>query len=402
MKKPLKVSLIALGCLAGALALLIVVSMILYSPEYIVRVLVNRGSKITDYRVFPERLIAKSDNPYHFEYAPDENLGSLPVQFTSSGKQATGTLGALLAENGTTSLIVVRGGKVVYEEYFNGYDRESVETSFSSVKSMDSLMIGMAIEDGFIESVTQSIADFLPEFKGTEFEDITLENLLMMRSKIGYEEGFAWFTDDGKTYYMPDLRALALRGMRVDPNYSGKFHYNNYHPLLLGLILERATGMHVADYFQRKIWNKVGAEYDASWSLDSEASGFEKMESGLNFRSIDYAKIGCMLLGGGTWNGNRVIGKEWLEQSTVAPEPLKPEDIDSDFLKGKNVGYQYMWYSVPDGQGGHDFFAAGKYGQYLYVSPANDAVVVRAGMHTGKVDWWPDVLGQVAKAAGNA
>jgi CubicO group peptidase (beta-lactamase class C family) len=400
MKKPLKASLIALGCLAGALALFIAVSMIMYSPEYIVRILVNRGSKITDYQVFPERPIAKSDSPYHFEYALDDSLGSLPVAYTSGGKQAAGTLGALLAKNGSTSCVVVKGGKVVYEQYFNGYDRESVETSFSSVKSMDSLMIGMAIEDGFIQSVRQPISDFLPELKGTDFQDITLENLLMMRSKIRYEEGFAWFTDDGKTYYMPDLRALALHGMQVDPNYSGKFHYNNYHPLLLGLILERATKMHVADYFREKIWDKVGAEYDAGWSLDSEASGFEKMESGLNFRSIDYAKIGCMLLNGGAWNGNRVIGKEWLDQSIIAPEPLKPEDIDSDFLKGKNVGYQYMWYSVPDGLGGHDFFAAGKYGQFLYISPVSDAVVVRTGMNTGAMDWWPDVLGQVAKGAG--
>jgi CubicO group peptidase (beta-lactamase class C family) len=402
MKKTLRLSLIALGSLAGALALVILVSMALYSPQYIVRVLANGESKITDYRIFPERLIDKSDKPYRFEYAPDENLGSLPVQYTSGGNKATAAFGALLADNGTTSCIVVKGGKVVYEQYFSGYDRESVETSFSSGKSMDSLMVGLAIEDGYIQSVNQPIADFLPEFKGTAFEGITLENLLMMRSKIRYVEGLAWFTDDSKTYYMPDLRALALKGMRVDPNYSGKFHYNNYHPLLLGLILERATNMRVADYFREKVWDKVGAEYDASWSLDSEASGFEKMESGLNFRSIDYAKVGCMLLGGGIWNGNRVIGKEWLTQSTIAAQPLEPEDIDSDFLKGKNVGYRYMWYSVPDGQGGHDFFAAGKYGQYLYISPANGAVVVRTGMHTGAVDWWPDVLGQAATGAANA
>lgn len=174
------------------------------------------------------------------------------------------------------------------------------------------------------------------------------------------------------------------------------FFYNNYHPLLLGIILERTTGMHMADYFQKKIWEKIGAEYDASWSLDSEASGFEKMESGLNFRSIDYAKIGSMLLHGGKWNGNILVSEDWLRRSTIAIKPLEQSDIDSEFLKGVNIGYQYMRYSAENDKGGHDFFSAGKYGQYIYISPENDAVIVRTGMSEGSVDWWPDVFKQIA------
>jgi CubicO group peptidase (beta-lactamase class C family) len=402
MMKALKVSLLIFSCIAGALVLLIIVFSILYSPTYIWRILSNGESKITDYRIFPERTIAKSSKSYNYAYALDEDFRNLTIQYKSGGQQAAQNLDALLERNGTTSCIIVHRDKILYEAYFNGYDAQSVETSFSSVKSLDSLMIGMAIEDGYIQSVNQSISEYIPEFRGTRFEDITIENLLMMRSKIQYEEGFLWFTDDAKTYYMPDLRDLALNRMRIDDNYAGQFHYNNYHPLLLGIILERATGMHVADYFQRKIWDKVGAEYDASWSLDSDSSGFEKMESGLNFRTVDYAKVGSMLLHGGVWNGNTVINKNWIALSTIAPKPLSQSDIDSDFLRDKNVGYQYMWYSVENAQGGSDFFSAGKYGQYIYVSPENEMVIVRTGTDTGAVDWWPDVFRQIAESAGKS
>ena len=151
-------------------------------------------------------------------------------------------------------------------------------------------------------------------------------------------------------------------------------------------MLFRSTGEHVADYFQKKVWEKIGAENDASWSLDSEASGFEKMESGLNFKSIDFAKIGSMLLHNGTWNGHEVINKEWIVLSTIAA-PLTQTELEDYSLKDINVGYKYMWYSTENAKGSHDFYAAGKYGQYIYISPENNTVIVRTGNSTGEVYW---------------
>jgi hypothetical protein len=240
------------------------------------------------------------------------------------GELLSQPLDALANSTGTTSLIVIHQDKVAYEKYFGGYEADSVNTSFSTVKSIVSLMIGIAIEDGFIESEEQPISDYISELSGTEFADITIQELLMMRSKIEYQQGTLlnlWFADGAKTYYSPDLRDLALNSLRVDTDYGGEFHYNNYHPLLLGIILERSTGMSVSEYFRLKIWDKVGAENNASWSLDSDQSGFEKMESGLNFKSIDFAKIGSMLINRGNWNGNAIIDEKWLNRSIVAAEP---------------------------------------------------------------------------------
>ena len=401
LKKALRLSGMLLGGLALALALVIALSFAIYSPKYMLRILTNGESKITDYTLFPERVIAKGSVPYIYAQEPDASFDTLTVTYEAAGGQ---TKSAALLEaasgNDTTAFLVIHKDKLVFERYGSGYQRDSVNTSFSSVKSLDSLLIGLAIQDGYIQSVQQPITGFLPEFIGTPFEKITLENLLTMRSNIDYREGLFWFSDDAKTYYAPDLQTLALTRLREDKSYHGQFHYNNYHPLLLGIILSRATGKAPAEYFSEKVWQKIGAEFDASWSLDSEKTGFEKMESGLNFRAIDYAKLGSMLLHEGSVNGQEIINKEWIKESTIAKNPLTMADSDSAFLAERNVSYQYMWYSIKNAKGGHDFFAAGKYGQFLYVSPENETVIVRTGHDTGDVLWWPDIFKTVAEHAG--
>lgn len=390
MRKPVKIVIIAAASIIAALAVFIAVSCIMFPSEYVFRCIVNQEGKTSDYKFFPYRVIAKSELPYNYEYDIDDAINSLEVMYSVKGIIKTSTLDKLAKDNDTTSIIVVHGDKVVYEQYFNGYDRDSINTSFSTVKSIDSIMIGMAIDDGFITSETQPISDFIPEFKNKEFGGITIKDLLMMRSNIKYQEGGLWFGDNAKTYYYPDLRDLALNHMENDKDYNGEFLYNNYHPLLLGIILERATGMSVSEYFRQKIWDKIGAESDASWSLDSEISGFEKMESGLNFKSIDFVKIGSMLLHRGKWNGETLVSEAWLDRSIISRETLP----------GSPIGYQYMWYSFENGKGGYDYFAHGNHGQYLYISPENDTVIVRTGEEEGEPDTWIDVLYQIALYTG--
>lgn len=128
-----------------------------------------------------------------------------------------------------------------------------------------------------------------------------------MSSGLRYEEQGTPWSDDTETYYAPDLRKLALTDTEIVGPPGEQWHYNNFNPLLLGMILERATSQHVAEYMQTRLWRPLGAEADASWSLDSEASAFEKMESGINARAIDFAKLGSLYLHEGKWNGRRVL-----------------------------------------------------------------------------------------------
>lgn len=394
MKKPVRTITIVASSILAALLVLVAVSCVVYPPEYIYRCIVNQESKTTDYLLFPERAIEKSTIPYTYNNKIDDGFQALDIKYTVNGVGQNQQLNKLAQSTGTTSLLVIHNEDVVYEEYFNDYNADSINTSFSTVKSIVSLMVGIAIDDGFIQSENQTVSDFIPELESTEFADITIRELLMMRSKIAYSQGSIWslwFSDGAKTYYYPDLRNLVFQHMRVEKDYNGEFHYNNYHPLILGIILERSTGMSVSEYFQKAIWEKIGAKSSASWSLDSEQSGFEKMESGLNFRSIDFAKIGSMVLNGGKWNGQTIVSSEWLNRSIIATEPMNESGI----------GYQYMWYSFANELGGYDYFAHGNYGQYLYISPENDTVIVRTGTEEGAIDTWIEVLYQMALYSGS-
>ena len=396
MKKNLskkKIIFIGLGtvfsALLSAFLILCIVTMCMFSPTFLGRTLTHWDSKITDYKIFPERVIEKSENPYSYVKNINPEIGKISV--VNSGKQKT--LDGFVDSTDTTSFIIVKDDKIIYERYAGGYDEYSVNTSFSMAKSVVSLLCGIAIEKGFIKSADEPIENYIPEFKNKDIGKITVEDLLLMRSDIVYEEdGFLWFGDDSKTYWYDDLRELALSHTETSDRYGGKFHYNNYHPLLLGIILERSTGQSVSQFFACELWRKIGAEYDASWSLDSDKSGFEKMESGINFCAKDFLKIGSAVLHDGFFNGTQIVGGEWLKTSALCDFPINAREYENTFLAGKNIGYKYMWYCTPSAQSGSDIFAWGKSDQILYISPANNTVILRTGKTDGGVGDWIEII----------
>jgi CubicO group peptidase (beta-lactamase class C family) len=127
--------------------------------------------------------------------------------------------------------------------------------------------------------------------------------------------------------------------------------------------------MSVAEYLEDRLWQPLGAEFDASWSLDSDESGFEKMESGINARAIDFARLGLLYLNGGSWDGRQVVPRRWVERS-ISPVPAASH-------------YGYWWWL----ESGGAFLASGNLGQFVYVDPARDVVVARFGTDAGEVDW---------------
>ena len=378
-----------IAVIIAAFLILCIVTMSMYSSIFLGRVLTHWDSSVTDYKLFPERTIKKSSSPYTYVKNINSSLEDFIVDY--SGKQKT--LSDFVKSTKTTSFIIAKNDEIIYEQYANGYNEDSTFTSFSMAKSIVSLLIGKAIENGNIKSVEEPIANYIDEFKDKDIGKTTIEELLLMRSNIAYDEDKPlWFGDDTLTYWHSDLRKLALSHTQLTDEYKGNFHYNNYHPLLLGIILERSVGVSVSEFFEREIWQKVGAEYDASWSLDSKKSGFEKMESGINFRAIDFLKIGSMVLHNGYWNGAQVINGNWLDASTLCQFPINSDEYEDSFLAGKNIGYRYMWYSLPSEQGGYDIVAWGKSDQILYISPSNNLVILRTGKTDGGVADWTQLL----------
>ncbi|HKJ27489.1 MAG TPA: serine hydrolase [Anaerolineales bacterium] len=401
MKYIKKILAYLLGLAVGLVVLFIVWASVTFRPDFVMRLLRWGNADVADYQKFPARVMAAADEPFLF---PAGNLEAEIRQIFES-HPLVDDLDTFLEENGTQAFLVIYNGELVLEAYYNGVQRDSIVTSFSAAKSYGSTLIGIAIDEGYIQSVDDPITDYLPELaeRDPAFSQITIRDLLRMSSGIRYKELPSLHMDDATTYYYPDLRWLALNETEIlDP--SGEYMlYNNFHPLLIGMILERATGQHVADYLAAKIWRPMGAEYDGSWSLDSEETAFEKMESGINGRAIDFAKFGLLVLNNGEWNGKQLIPAAWLVEATQDFGPSNPDEYYPDYFSAGNFDmyYNYMWWGFKR-EGGDDFSAMGNFGQYIYISPSADLLIVRNGERYG-VEFldWPDIFYHVATELGN-
>jgi CubicO group peptidase (beta-lactamase class C family) len=370
----------ALWALAAALSV-VAVAGLLYGAAHLLtdhsgvaRAVVWHDADVGDHERFPARRIEAPARSARLKRDPID-LDGVAV--------AGRPLVEMLDASQTAAFIVLRDGAVAYERYFDGHRRDSIQTSFSVAKSFASTLIGIAIADGEIESVGEPITDYLPELAERDpgFERIRIEHLMAMTSGLRYEEGGLPWSDDAQTYYGTDLRDLALTDTEIVEPPGSRWHYNNFNPLLAGMVLERATGMPVADYLERELWQPLGAEHDASWSVDSADSGFEKMESGLNATAIDFARLGLLYLHDGTWRGRRIVPSEWVRAST-SPVPGSP-------------GYGYWWWTEPDGA----FSARGNLGQFVFVDPQRKLVIVRFGADSGGIDW-QSAFREVARAVG--
>src|SRR5215218_80914 len=393
MKTPRRLKQLGIG--AGSLLLLALAMVVvgyLFAPNfYLTRTIFWGESDYKDLEKFPARTIHNGPSVSRFDKLPADNRYASQIEAIANTYN-DGSFEDYLESSGTTAFLVIHNDELLYERYSSGYDETSLKTSFSMAKSFASALVGIAIDEGDIKSVNEPITNYLPELleQDKRFSQITIRDLLTMSSGIKYEEGgdLPWSeeADDTKTYYSTDLRELALN-CRIEGKPGEYFEYNNYNPLLVGLILERATGMSVSRYLQEKLWKPMGMEADASWSLDSTQSGFEKMESGVNARARDFARFGMLFADEGNWEGRQLISRGWVEESTRADTSTDPSQ-----------NYQYFWWvDTPHGDTDH-FSARGKYGQYIYVAPERDLVIVRLGKEEGERGhgYWIDLFEELA------
>ena len=385
-----------LACMFAAAALLVTLTACSTLPMWMV---LQGRSAITDHRHFDEMTLQRA--------ALGSPLPAAPVALRWPAGLDTAAAESDIAQRGTVALLVLRRGQRVYERYFNGYDANSITTSFSIAKSVVSVLLGIAIDDGRISGVDEPITRTLPELLAQDaaFGRITLRHLLLMRSGIRFDEGYGSpFSEAARFYLSPDLKAEVSR-LRVESAPGQALAYKSGDTQLLAMAIERAVGQPLAVYAQQKLWQPLGAAHDASWSLDSQAGGVARAFCCLNARAVDFLRFGQMVLGEGQIDGRRIVSAQWLRDSTAAAADLPGASADARRnVEGSGqpgaAFYAWQWRrrSLPAGGGplqpGAMVYAQGLYGQILLIDPDSQTVVLRLGQRTGDRHWpgWVDAL----------
>ena len=325
---------------------------------------------IQDHNKFPSRPVTAPAVPFRF-------ISTDQIRVPGAIKTQTGSqipFERYLEDNGTVAFLVIKNDSLQYEKYFSGYDQTNIVPSFSMAKSVISILIGCAIDEGLIKSVNEPVTAYVPELKKNGFDRVNIEHLLQMTSGLDFKESyFNPFGEAASYYYGRNLRKMIPR-LKLKHEPGTIFEYVSGNPQILGLVLERALkGRTVTDYLQEKLWQPLGMEYEGSWSIDKKKDGLEKTFCCINARARDFAKIGRLYLKKGNWNGKQLLSEAWVKQSTKI-----------DTQNGAAWYYQYQWW-LPNKRG--DFMAAGILGQYIFVSPARNLIIVRLGKNKGKADW---------------
>jgi len=369
-KKILRNSITAILGLISFISILFLISFL--NTGQFARYIVYNNADIDDHKIFPSRELRKGMNTFSF-FPP---IKEKAPQSSGDGE----SFDDFLRESNTVAFLVIKNDTLLLERYFDGYEESSVIPSFSMAKAVTSILVGIAIDDGLIKSVDEPIVNYIPELKAQKMDKVTIKHLLQMTSGISFNESYSNpFGDAATVYYGNDLRSFSL-SMELENEPGKEFNYISGNTQLLGFVLERALkGKTLTRYLEEKLWIPLGMEYDASWSLDRNGEeGMEKTFCCINARARDFAKIGRLYLNKGVWGDSlQIVSSSWVEESTKI-----------DTTEGSEEDYQYQWW-ITSKKG--DYVAEGILGQFIYVSPSENMVIVRMGRNEGG-EYWPGLF----------
>jgi CubicO group peptidase (beta-lactamase class C family) len=319
------------------------------------------GPSIDEYKIFDSHIVAAGTHQ-NWKHSKKYNSKTIPA-----------TAAKELDAMQTIAFIVVKNDSLIHEQYWDGYGEDSYTNSFSMAKTFVSILIGVAIDEGKIKSVDEPVGDFLPAYKTGNNAKLTIKHLLTMSSGINFDENYVSpFAYPAAAYYGSDLKKLTDKYMVTEE--PGKvFKYLSGNSVLLGYILQQATGKTVSEYASEKLWKPLGAKNKAFWSIDHAGEGaMEKAYCCFNSNAPDFARVGELFLDSGKWNGVQLISKDYVLNSVKTADLL---DVDG---KQNNL-YGYAWWLIPDYKGHPVFYARGILGQYILCLPDQQMVIVRLG-----------------------
>ncbi len=307
------------------------------------------------------------------EHKWDREPQALPAQINLLGKTITPQ--SYMEATDTVALLVIKDDKVLFEDYYKGAKAEDHRISWSVAKSFLSSLIGAAIDRGEIKSVNDTMDTYAPALKGTVYEGVAIKDVLRMSSGVRFSEDY--FDNNSDVVKMTNI--LAIKGSLdefttryKDRDFKpGEFiRYVSIDTHAIGMVLSGATGKSPSENFEDVLGSQLGFSQGIHYITDSE--GGEYVLGGLNMSARDYALFGKLFLQDGVWDDQQLISKSWVDESTARADIPRAD--------GGPLGYGYQWWRpiLRDGTlYQDDYYAAGFYGQFIYVNPEANMIIVK-------------------------
>jgi len=314
--------------------------------------------------IWPTRQLNKAAKPYR--YAQGQRL-SLPLTFSSDG--TIFDTAAFLEDSWTTGLLVIQADEIRLENYYRGNTESKQNISWSMAKSFISALMGIAVSEGYIKSIEDPVEAYAPELIGSGYEGVSIKDVLQMSTGVGFNEDYGDFYSDinrwGRDFSLGNSQDAFAGTLEREVEPGTLNHYVSINTHVLGMIVTRATGRTITDYMQEKLYEPLGMEYSGYWVIDGK--GMEMALGGLSLTLRDFAKLSSLYLHNGDWNGEQVVPSSWVKDSITPDAP--------HLLPSESFGYGYQWW-ITDGDS-REFMAMGVYGQYMYINPETNTVIVK-------------------------
>ena len=311
------------------------------------------GSSIDDGTYFKSHTIAKGKT-IPWEKDSLYNQKALPKDLVQDLKQSK-----------TASYLIIKNGKLLHEQYWDGYTPTSKTNSFSMAKAVTVMLVGKAVEQKKIKNFAEKFAGFFENYNNVPFgKYLTLANLAEMEAGLNWNEDYNNpFLPNAKAYYGNSLeKAVLLRGFKEKPG--TQFEYQSGSTQLLGFALRKSLDKTIAEYASETLWQPLGMEQNAEWNTDD--FGMEKTFCCINSNSRDFAKLGQLFLNNGEFNGKQILNPQFINEMRT-PTKLSKEAYGMGLWINNDAPIKHYYFR-------------GLYGQYIIVIPEKDMVIVRTGM----------------------
>lgn len=312
------------------------------------------SANIDDGKLFTSNIIHTA-KPVLWDKHPDYNKKDLPKNIVDD-----------LIHSNTASFLVIKDGKLLHEQYWNGYNKLSKTNSFSMAKAVTVMLFGKALEEGKIKNIDTNFSEFYDEFKNKPLgKDLTLKQLAQMESGLNWDENYKNpFLPNARAYYGRSLiKATFSRPFKEKPG--ERFEYQSGSTQLLGFAVKKAVNQSLSSYLSEKFWIPLGMEQNADWSVDE--SGMEKTYCCIHSNSRDFAKLGQLFLDDGKVGDEQILNLDFIEKMRTPTEK-------SDEIYG-------MGFWINNDNPIKHYYFLGLQGQYIIMIPEHKMVIVRTGSY---------------------